>query len=468
MRRSSTSVWPHSRAVRSASLAAARQQRLARALVQDAELYFADEPFQGVDATTELAIVELPSCARRGRRSSPSITTCRRCPSTSTRWRSTCAGSRAARSRRCSPRRTRLTYGGRAFFGRNGADLFDDYTLRTVALGSAALGLTSGALGTFAVLRRQSLLGDAISHAALPGVALAFLLTSSKALPPSRAPRSPASSAPRGDGCFVRTTRIKYDAALGIVLSVFFGFGLVLLTFIQRRPTPARRARPVPVRAGGGPASARSRHDGDPGRDRARRDAARLEGAEAARVRSGLRRQSRLPDPRPRRPAHLAARRRDRDRPADGRRRFDGSDADRARCGGAAVGPTGSGSGLAGGALRRPGRGARLRPLIRDRAAADGADDRPLRDRHRPRPRSPRRRARAALARAPRRDRRRLRLAACSPTCTARAPASGRRARPLRGGALGHVRRHAALAARAGAPRAGAETRGGRVLTDAG
>ena len=59
--------------------------------------------------------------------------------------------------------------------------LFSDYTLRTVALGSAALGITSGALGTFAVLRRQSLLGDAISHAALPGVALAFLFTGSKA-----------------------------------------------------------------------------------------------------------------------------------------------------------------------------------------------------------------------------------------------------------------------------------------------
>ena len=44
--------------------------------------------------------------------------------------------------------------------------LLSDYTLRTVALGSAALGITSGALGSFAVLRRQSLLGDAISHAA--------------------------------------------------------------------------------------------------------------------------------------------------------------------------------------------------------------------------------------------------------------------------------------------------------------
>ena len=60
------------------------------------------------------------------------------------------------------------------------SDLFLDYTLRTVALGSAVLGIVSGALGSYAVLRKQSLLGDAMSHAALPGIALAFLLTGSK------------------------------------------------------------------------------------------------------------------------------------------------------------------------------------------------------------------------------------------------------------------------------------------------
>ena len=51
-----------------------------------------------------------------------------------------------------------------------------DPALRTVMLGTAALGFVAGCLGTFAVLRRQSLLGDAVSHAALPGVVLAFLL----------------------------------------------------------------------------------------------------------------------------------------------------------------------------------------------------------------------------------------------------------------------------------------------------
>ncbi|MBA3348633.1 MAG: metal ABC transporter permease [Actinobacteria bacterium] len=115
--------------------------------------------------------------------------------------------------------------------------LFSDYTLRTVALGSAALGITSGALGTFAVLRRQSLLGDAISHAALPGVALAFLLTGSKTslvlVVGAALAGFLATLIVIG---VVSTTRVKYDSALGIVLSVFFGFGLVLLTLIQRRP----------------------------------------------------------------------------------------------------------------------------------------------------------------------------------------------------------------------------------------
>jgi manganese/zinc/iron transport system permease protein len=116
-------------------------------------------------------------------------------------------------------------------------DLFFDHTLRTVALGAATLGIVSGALGSFAVLRRQSLLGDAMSHAALPGVALAFLLTDSKA----SLPLLLGAVAAGWVGtllvmAIVRTTRVKDDAALGIVLSVFFGVGLLLLTLIQKRP----------------------------------------------------------------------------------------------------------------------------------------------------------------------------------------------------------------------------------------
>lgn len=116
-------------------------------------------------------------------------------------------------------------------------DLFSDYTLRTVALGSALLGITSGALGGFALLRRQSLLGDAISHAALPGIALAFLLTGSKA--PLILVLGAGLAGWLGAvliAGLTRRTSITYDSALGILLSVFFGFGLVLLTFIQRMP----------------------------------------------------------------------------------------------------------------------------------------------------------------------------------------------------------------------------------------
>jgi len=116
-------------------------------------------------------------------------------------------------------------------------DLFFDYTLRTVALGSAILGIVSGALGSFAVLRKQSLLGDAISHAALPGIVLAFLLTR------SREPVILMLGALIAGWLatlfmlnVVNTTRIKNDSALGLVLSVFFGFGLMLLTFTQKLP----------------------------------------------------------------------------------------------------------------------------------------------------------------------------------------------------------------------------------------
>ncbi len=114
--------------------------------------------------------------------------------------------------------------------------LFTDYTLRTVTLGAMVLGIVSGTLGSFAILRRQALLGDAISHAALPGVVLAFMLTGSKALLPlfGGALLSGWLGA-RLASSVVRHTRIKEDAALGIILSVFFGFGLLLLTFVQRQ-----------------------------------------------------------------------------------------------------------------------------------------------------------------------------------------------------------------------------------------
>lgn len=119
--------------------------------------------------------------------------------------------------------------------------LLFDYTVRTVAMGAAVLGIVAGALGTFALLRRQSLLGDAMSHAALPGVLLAFMLTGSKA--PVVLVLGAAVAGVLGTFLLlsiIRFSRIKEDAGLGIILSVFFGFGLVLLTFLQRNPTAAQ------------------------------------------------------------------------------------------------------------------------------------------------------------------------------------------------------------------------------------
>ncbi len=119
--------------------------------------------------------------------------------------------------------------------------LFTDYTLRTVALGACLIGAVAGALGVFAVQRRQSLLGDALSHAALPGVALAFLLTGSKQ------PLALALGALAAGWlgallvlAITRLTRIKSDSALGLVLAVFFGAGLVLLGYIQTLPSAAK------------------------------------------------------------------------------------------------------------------------------------------------------------------------------------------------------------------------------------
>jgi manganese/zinc/iron transport system permease protein len=102
-------------------------------------------------------------------------------------------------------------------------DLFFDYTLRNVALGSAILGIVSGVLGCFAVLRRQGLLGDALAHAALPGICLAFLLTGSKA--PLVLLAGAAAAGWIGMVLvlrIIRHTRIDSGSALGIVLTVFF------------------------------------------------------------------------------------------------------------------------------------------------------------------------------------------------------------------------------------------------------
>jgi manganese/zinc/iron transport system permease protein len=107
------------------------------------------------------------------------------------------------------------------------------YTDAVVALGALVLGVTAGVLGTFAVLRRRSLVGDALAHAALPGVCVAFLITGTK--DPAALLAGAACAGLVGAVLMVgieRSSRIRSDAAIGVVLSSFFSLGVVLLTAI--------------------------------------------------------------------------------------------------------------------------------------------------------------------------------------------------------------------------------------------
>ena len=110
-----------------------------------------------------------------------------------------------------------------------------DYTLVTVAVGGAVLGVLSGVLGSFAVLRQQSLMGDALSHAALPGVAIAFLLMGRELGWLLIGAGIAGWVGVMFINSVTRTTRIKQDTAMGIALTAFFAFGITLLTYIQSR-----------------------------------------------------------------------------------------------------------------------------------------------------------------------------------------------------------------------------------------
>ncbi|MBT2290789.1 metal ABC transporter permease [Paenibacillus albidus] len=104
-----------------------------------------------------------------------------------------------------------------------------------VLLSMLILGVASGMIGCLAYWKRQSLMSDALSHAALPGVVIAFAITGVKALPILIL--GAALSALIGAFLVqwvVSSSRIKEDTAMGIVLSVFFGLGIMLLTIVNR------------------------------------------------------------------------------------------------------------------------------------------------------------------------------------------------------------------------------------------
>ena len=112
-----------------------------------------------------------------------------------------------------------------------------DPAVRTASLGALLLGLTCGLLGSFLVVRRMALVGDALSHAVLPGVALGFLWHASK--DPFAIFLGATVAGLLGMAtvfAITSTTRIKEDAALGMVLAVYFSVGICLVTRIQKLP----------------------------------------------------------------------------------------------------------------------------------------------------------------------------------------------------------------------------------------
>lgn len=118
-----------------------------------------------------------------------------------------------------------------------------DYNTRLVVIGTMLLGLAAGVIGSFMLLRKRALMGDALSHATLPGIAGGFLFMQAiggegKSLPALLAGATISGVLGMLSILAIRRyTKLKEDAALGIVLSVYFGLGAAMLGVITRLPT---------------------------------------------------------------------------------------------------------------------------------------------------------------------------------------------------------------------------------------
>lgn len=117
-----------------------------------------------------------------------------------------------------------------------------DHNTRIVLAGATTFGIAAGFVGAFLLLRKRSLLGDTLGHATLPGVAIGFLVAHTLGFDPrSFLPLALGATVSAVVGIAAmalirKFSRIKEDASLAIVLSVFFGFGIALLTAIQQLP----------------------------------------------------------------------------------------------------------------------------------------------------------------------------------------------------------------------------------------
>ncbi len=112
--------------------------------------------------------------------------------------------------------------------------ILTDPNMRWIVAGCMLLGLSSGVIGCYMLLQKRSLIGDALAHAALPGICIAFMLTGVKsAIGFLLGALIAGAIATFGIRWITAHSRIKQDAAMGIVLSMFFGIGVMLLTRIQ-------------------------------------------------------------------------------------------------------------------------------------------------------------------------------------------------------------------------------------------
>ncbi|MEM9110139.1 MAG: iron chelate uptake ABC transporter family permease subunit [Planctomycetota bacterium] len=113
------------------------------------------------------------------------------------------------------------------------------YNTSVVLASTTLLGIAAGIVGVFALLRKRSLMADALSHATLPGIGLAFIAATVLGIEGRSLPvllMGAAATGVAGVLCvqwLLRHTRLKEDASIGLVLSIFFGAGTVLLSYIQ-------------------------------------------------------------------------------------------------------------------------------------------------------------------------------------------------------------------------------------------
>ncbi|MBC6308260.1 metal ABC transporter permease [Listeria sp. FSL L7-1582] len=101
--------------------------------------------------------------------------------------------------------------------------------LQKALLTSVVVGVVSGVIGSFIILRGMSLMGDAISHAVLPGVAISYMLGLNFFLGATAF----GIMAALGIGFVNQNSRIKNDTAIGIVFSSFFALGIIMISLAQ-------------------------------------------------------------------------------------------------------------------------------------------------------------------------------------------------------------------------------------------